>query len=270
LFLWRLGEQYDKREKDPVAGSRRAGAAANRKTGEIRVMAEVQWWYAQGDDQLGPVSPADLRRLAGSGGLGPADLVWREGMGEWAPAARIKGLFPDYREPEDVPHPAATYPSGPPLPGASPMGEPSGLAVPPPDSLFAPDAAGHAVFAGTSSSATPPPMGAIESGLFRTVAASDVEPPYPAVEREARPLGRLRVPLVLLLAQGVLWGTCGLVVLLGGLLFTVSRLRGKPPAEEAASATVLGMFFIGAYVVAQAGEKISQLVLAVIERRRKR
>ena len=61
-------------------------------------MADVQWWYAREDEQLGPVSPADLRRLAGGRRSAPADLVWREGMAEWAPAARIKGLFPDGRE----------------------------------------------------------------------------------------------------------------------------------------------------------------------------
>ncbi len=85
--------------------------------------------------------------------------------------------------------------------------------------------------------------------------------------RAPRPPRRSRIPFVLLMAQGVLWGTCGLVVLLGGILFSVSRLRGPSPAEEAASATVLGMFFIGAYVVAQTGEKISRLVLSFLERR---
>ena len=58
-------------------------------------MAEIQWWYAREDEQFGPVSAAELRRLASQGGLSPGDLVWREGLAEWAPAARLKGLFPE-------------------------------------------------------------------------------------------------------------------------------------------------------------------------------
>jgi hypothetical protein len=108
---------------------------------------------------------------------------------------------------------------------------------------------------------------AIESGLFRTVAPDD-EAAFAPEEEAMLPPRRSRIPLVLFLARGVLWGTCGLVVLLGGLLFSVSRMRGTSATEEAASATVLGMFFLGAYVVAQAGEKISQLVLSFLERRR--
>ncbi len=57
-------------------------------------------------------------------------------------------------------------------------------------------------------------------------------------------------------------------MLLGGILFSVSRMRGTTRIEDAETATVLGMFFIGAYVVAQAGEKISQLILSFLERRR--
>ena len=61
-------------------------------------MAEMQWWYGRNDEQHGPVSPAELRRLAAAGAITPQDLVWREGMEEWAPAARLKGLFPEVRE----------------------------------------------------------------------------------------------------------------------------------------------------------------------------
>ena len=33
-------------------------------------MAEVQWYYARDDEQLGPLPPSELRRLAASGGAG--------------------------------------------------------------------------------------------------------------------------------------------------------------------------------------------------------
>jgi hypothetical protein len=123
------------------------------------------------------------------------------------------------------------------------------------------------MFAGELPAVAPSRPTAIESGLFRTVASPDAEATFSPEGKPARPR-RSRIPFVLFLARGVLWGTCGLVVLLGGLLFSVSRMRGTSPTEEAASATVLGMFFLGAYVVAQAGEKVSQLVLSFLERRR--
>jgi len=230
-------------------------------------MAEVQWWYARDDEQLGPLSPGELRRLAVSGGLAPTDLVWRDGMNEWAPAARIKGLFPESREPGDEPlgtHAVATpQGSAGPLSGAGEQG-PMQL----PEAFFPPDPARGEMFAGELPPVAPARPGAIESGLFRTVRPADAETSFPPEADAVRPPRRSRIRLVLFLARGVLWGTCGLVVLLGGLLFSVSRLRGTSPTEEAASATVLGMFFLGAYVVAQAGEKISQLVLSFLERDR--
>ncbi len=56
-------------------------------------MNSAQWYYAQGDKQIGPVTSAQIRQLVGAGVLGREDLVWREGMEEWIPAQGIKGLF---------------------------------------------------------------------------------------------------------------------------------------------------------------------------------
>jgi hypothetical protein len=56
-------------------------------------MSPVEWYYAQGDKQQGPVSPAEVKSLADAGKLLPDDLVWREGMEEWIPARKVKGLF---------------------------------------------------------------------------------------------------------------------------------------------------------------------------------
>jgi len=56
-------------------------------------MAPVEWYYARGNKQQGPVSSAQLKQLAQRGDLSPEDLVWREGMGEWIAAAKVKGLF---------------------------------------------------------------------------------------------------------------------------------------------------------------------------------
>ena len=56
-------------------------------------MANKQWYFSKGDDhQQGPVSVQELNRLAESGELKSDDLIWKEGMDEWLPASRMKGL----------------------------------------------------------------------------------------------------------------------------------------------------------------------------------
>jgi hypothetical protein len=55
-------------------------------------MSPVEWYYARDNKQLGPVSPLELKRLADVGLLGPDDLVWHEGMTEWASASNVRGL----------------------------------------------------------------------------------------------------------------------------------------------------------------------------------
>lgn len=54
-----------------------------------------QWFYAQNGQKFGPIDAAGLRQLAASNHLQITDLVWREGMGEWSPASKVKGLFPE-------------------------------------------------------------------------------------------------------------------------------------------------------------------------------
>jgi hypothetical protein len=52
-----------------------------------------EWHYSSNGQQLGPVTSAQLKQLAGSGQLQASDMVWKDGMADWAPASRIKGLF---------------------------------------------------------------------------------------------------------------------------------------------------------------------------------
>ena len=52
-----------------------------------------EWHYAKDGNQLGPVSASELKQLAASGTLGPADLVWNEGMSAWKPASSVEGLI---------------------------------------------------------------------------------------------------------------------------------------------------------------------------------
>lgn len=56
-------------------------------------MSQIEWYYARDNKQMGPVSSVELKRLATAGSIAPDDLVWREGMTEWAAARNVRGLF---------------------------------------------------------------------------------------------------------------------------------------------------------------------------------
>lgn len=43
------------------------------------------WYYAQGQQQVGPLDEAAFQQALASGYIGPDTLVWREGMAEWQP-----------------------------------------------------------------------------------------------------------------------------------------------------------------------------------------
>ena len=66
-----------------------------------------QWHYSKSGQQQGPVSSEQLKQLAASGQLQPSDLVWKEGMAQWAEARRMKGLFPAEMNP-----PSSSVPNG--------------------------------------------------------------------------------------------------------------------------------------------------------------
>ncbi len=66
--------------------------------------AAGRWFYAQGDERLGPVELAWLSERVGSGELPPSTLIWRHGMKEWSPAEMILELA---EQPPPVPGGAA-------------------------------------------------------------------------------------------------------------------------------------------------------------------
>jgi TM2 domain-containing membrane protein YozV len=67
----------------------------------------LEWYYASGGIQQGPVSWEELRSLADSGQLRPDDLVWKKGMNGWVPASIVPNLIPSGIVPPQLP------PSGP-------------------------------------------------------------------------------------------------------------------------------------------------------------
>jgi uncharacterized RDD family membrane protein YckC len=52
-----------------------------------------QWYFITGGDKKGPVEWSDLQRLAATGDLGPADLVWNVEMPQFVPASQAPGLW---------------------------------------------------------------------------------------------------------------------------------------------------------------------------------
>ncbi|MDA1013345.1 MAG: trypsin-like peptidase domain-containing protein [Planctomycetota bacterium] len=54
----------------------------------------VEWYYGRDGRNTGPVTMNELRELAGSGELLPADLVWNESFDDWREASTIGELFP--------------------------------------------------------------------------------------------------------------------------------------------------------------------------------
>ena len=76
-------------------------------------MPPIDWYYAKDNKQFGPVNPAELKRLSQSGDLRPEDFVWTDGMKEWSPARKVKGLFEEESAPKMAVPPAAKIASPP-------------------------------------------------------------------------------------------------------------------------------------------------------------
>src|SRR5260370_5630348 len=52
------------------------------------------WYYTHDRKPLGPVTLEQLKERARDGALAPHDLVWQEGMAQWAEARTLDGLYP--------------------------------------------------------------------------------------------------------------------------------------------------------------------------------
>jgi hypothetical protein len=81
-------------------------------------MAE-EWYYTNNGQQMGPVSAAALRQLVEAGNLKATDLVWKEGMSQWAPASTTRGLFAV--QVQAAPLPAQPVPAPAPAPAPQPI-----------------------------------------------------------------------------------------------------------------------------------------------------
>ena len=64
-----------------------------------------EWFYTQNGQQCGPV---DFSQLQGHGGrrvIHPSDLIWKQGMPNWAAASTVPGVFPSRPPPPMPPAP---------------------------------------------------------------------------------------------------------------------------------------------------------------------
>ena len=68
------------------------------------------WYYARGDQRLGPVDVNEMRALAARGELDGEDLVWTDGMADWAPASTRRELGLDASANRFQPAPVAAAP----------------------------------------------------------------------------------------------------------------------------------------------------------------
>jgi len=231
-------------------------------------MADVLWYYAQDDEQKGPVSGAELRELASSGKLAGDDLIWREGMAEWVPAQKVKGLFPDGKATKTAAAPTAqtTAVAAPRAPGA--------VAAPPVATITAPPVpAERSVgpdFSEIESFTSPPepvdevaPPAAPEVAKPRRGARQHDSTPSVAHRKSHAHHGHAHATDGSGLLKGIqalLWIACSFVVLVGGVLLTRAMLKSQDSAELAAEGATYAAFFIGAYIVARAGEKLADLL----------
>jgi uncharacterized RDD family membrane protein YckC len=51
---------------------------------------EMNWYYVNAGQSVGPLSDADFETLASTGTIQPGTMVWREGMANWQPYSEIK------------------------------------------------------------------------------------------------------------------------------------------------------------------------------------
>jgi len=98
-----------------------------------------QWYYQKDGQRNGPISSAQLKQLADSGTLHPADIVWKEGLQQWVKASKVSGLFvagTAEERPPTVTAPVAQEPNAAPS-AADPKPEKKGFFA----SVFGPKAA---------------------------------------------------------------------------------------------------------------------------------
>lgn len=64
-------------------------------------MKQRDWYFVRSGEKVGPITTQQLIALARAKKLSGDDLVWCDGLSDWTPASKIKGLLPS--EPPPLP-----------------------------------------------------------------------------------------------------------------------------------------------------------------------
>ena len=86
-------------------------------------MANGEWYYANGNEQQGPVALAAIQDMVRNGQIQPTTLVWRQGMPNWVSASQVPELFAPQAGAQAYPQPQGH--------AASPQYPPGGQYAPP-------------------------------------------------------------------------------------------------------------------------------------------
>ena len=105
-------------------------------------MSDHLWFFEKDGKQAGPVPAAELRKLAESGQIGSATLIWREGLSDWTPFDQSEIRHPPSAPQESntasPPEVAESSTSPPPTPPADAMSSlPPSVGPPPQSPVFA-------------------------------------------------------------------------------------------------------------------------------------
>ncbi len=74
----------------------------------MKISGDGVWYFSRDGQQSGPLTYADLKAKADEGVLKPrTDLVWKEGMADWAPIGEVDGLFERHEMAPPPPEPDA-------------------------------------------------------------------------------------------------------------------------------------------------------------------
>lgn len=72
-----------------------------------------EWYYSKKGQRIGPVSDEQMNQLVSSREIQPTDMVWKQGMAQWAQASQI---FPPPAPDPNAPPPIPDAPQSPQLP----------------------------------------------------------------------------------------------------------------------------------------------------------
>lgn len=241
------------------------------------------WYYAQNDEQIGPVSAAALKEMAQQGKLGRDDLIWREGMERWAPAHKVRGLFPEGSdeaapsengevnkspdEDDDASPPEEAETAIDALPLAGP--EESKLHVP---TLGRPEASpendreesNELVVFEPAQTPPPRPAGRVapatpESDSRPDSSGSGESPRQTRVDVPQATRGSLAAGVALFL-QTFTWVSCLLVILIGGAVYVWTLVMTADPSDRLAASAVYAALVVASYFLARSTERICRVL----------